>query len=83
MAANGPPLPTCAVLKVVSYLRYWRRAGRKAAIAVFDPEQPIVPAVTKKFCKDIAPFIQTLMLKTSPDRFDRWSGAPAGFYGAT
>jgi hypothetical protein len=24
----------------------------------------------KIFCKDIAPFTQALMLKTSPDRFD-------------
>jgi hypothetical protein len=37
-SACGPPLPTCAVHKVVSYLRYYGRAGRTAAIAVFDPE---------------------------------------------
>src|SRR5215470_18744925 len=30
-------VPTCAVHKVVSYRRHWRRAGRTAAIAVFDP----------------------------------------------
>ena len=45
--AFGPPLPTCAVHKVVSYLRYWRRAGRTAAIAVFDPQQTfalLIPA---------------------------------------
>ena len=27
------------------------------------------------FCKGIAPFTQALMLKTSPDRFDHWSGS--------
>ena len=33
----GPPLPTCAVYEVVSFLRYCRRAGKTAAIAVLDP----------------------------------------------
>ena len=33
----GPPLPTWAVHKVVSYLRHWGRAGRAASIAVRDP----------------------------------------------
>src|SRR5258708_32971125 len=36
---------------------------------------PIVPAATINFCKDIAPFTQALMLKTSPDRFDHGSGS--------
>src|SRR5258706_10021245 len=35
----------------------------------------IVPAATINFCKDIAPFTQALMLKTSPDRFDHGSGS--------
>ena len=35
-----------------------------------DLEQPIVPAATKKLCKDIALFTQALILKTTPDRFD-------------
>jgi hypothetical protein len=33
----GPTLPTCAVTKVVSYRRCWRRAGRATSTAVFDP----------------------------------------------
>ena len=37
ISAIGPPLPTCAVHKVVGYLRYCGRASRTAAIAVFDP----------------------------------------------
>jgi hypothetical protein len=37
ISAYGPPLPTCAVHKVISYLRYSRRASRTAAIAVFGP----------------------------------------------
>src|SRR5712671_7369614 len=36
---------------------------------------PIVPAATINFRKDIAPFTQALMLKTSPDRFDHGSGS--------
>src|SRR6266550_6186417 len=40
-----------------------------------DEEQLIVPAPTKNFCKDIAPFTQALMLKTSPDRFDHGSAS--------
>src|SRR5260370_9583699 len=36
---------------------------------------PIVPFLTKNFCKNIAPFTQALMLKTSPDRFDHRSGS--------
>src|SRR5260370_40490779 len=39
MAALGPPLPTRAVHKVVSYLRYRRRAGRATCTAVFDPNR--------------------------------------------
>jgi hypothetical protein len=45
-AAFGPPLPTCAVHKVVTYLRYWRRAGRAAATAVFDPKATFAGART-------------------------------------
>ncbi len=40
MAPFGLTLPTCAVQKVVSYLRYCGRGGRTAAIAVFDPNLP-------------------------------------------
>jgi len=29
----------------------------------------------QKIFKDIAPFTQALMLKTSPDRFDHWSAS--------
>src|SRR5712671_5344684 len=36
---SGPPLPTCAVHQNVSYLRYWGRASRTAAVAVFDPHR--------------------------------------------
>jgi hypothetical protein len=49
-------------------------AGAEANSAV-DPEQPIVPAATKNFATNIAPFTQALILKTSPDRFDRGSGS--------
>jgi hypothetical protein len=45
------------------------------ARAAIDWERPIVPAATKNFCENIAPLIQTLMLNTSPDRFDHRSGS--------
>src|SRR5260370_32036778 len=32
------PRPTCVVHEVVGYVRYWGRAGRTPAIAVFYPE---------------------------------------------
>jgi len=35
MSESGPILPTCALQQVGSYRRYWRRAGRTAATAVF------------------------------------------------
>ncbi len=53
-------------------------SGTAAAVTLpgrLSMEQLIVPAATKDFCKDIALFTQALMLKTSPDRFDHWSGS--------
>jgi hypothetical protein len=47
-SARGAPLPTCAVHKVVSCLRYRRRADRTAAIAVFDPNRPFARASSCK-----------------------------------
>src|SRR5215470_4946780 len=38
MSGCGPPLPTCAVHKVVNSLRYRGRARRTARTAVFDPK---------------------------------------------
>jgi PAS domain S-box-containing protein len=53
----------------------WRlrfhRLGRPSLARAFGSRS----AATKNFRKDIAPFIQTLMLKTSPDRFDHCSGS--------
>jgi hypothetical protein len=38
--ASGPPLPTCAVQKVVSYLRTRGRTGRATGTAVHAPKPP-------------------------------------------
>jgi hypothetical protein len=59
----------------VSFQRVAAVRTRTGAIAN-DPGAANCSACDKNsFCKDIAPFIQSLILKTSPDRFDHWSGS--------
>src|SRR5215467_2594986 len=56
-------------------------APRESPVPPHTPcvaEEPIVPAATKNYCRDIDSFSQALMLKTSPDRFDHSPEAPAG-----
>ena len=56
-------------------------APRESTVPPHTPcvaEEPIVPAATKNYCRDIDSFSQALMLKTSPDRFDHSPEAPAG-----
>src|SRR5467141_462375 len=66
----GPTLPSSAFAGHGSYQGISCRPCRWSITGASDSEQPIVPAATKYFCKDIALFTQALMFKTSPDRFD-------------
>src|SRR5713101_5747521 len=57
LVTQGPTLPTCAVHKVVSYLRYWRRSCRTVAIAVFDPIAVISQARQTSIRVGVSPYL--------------------------
>jgi hypothetical protein len=81
-AAPGTEQSGCSIGRNDSLLRRTCRACLWPAGSPMTRSSPIVPAATINFRKDIVPFTQALMLKTSPDRFDHGPGAPAGCAGA-